>query len=408
MPDIKGKKLSIVIPAYNEEDSIKEIITRCLSAREGICRETGLSSVEVIAVDDGSHDKTREIAESIAGAKVVVHPVNKGYGAALMTGFEAASGDYLSFLDADGTCDPKAFASLCRALKEKDAELVIGNRMHADSRMPRVRYIGNRVYAAIISRLSGVSVGDTASGMRVFSKDLLPRLYPLPTGLHFTPAMTARSACMGARITEVPIPYSERAGESKLNVVQDGLRFLNVILGIIFAYYPLRIFGPAGLAFLGAALAYGIWPVSYYIEHRELLPDLMIYRLLTVVTLAVCGLICLAFGGIAQKLSDIATRRAPGFWDRPGLRYAAVFAGIILVLGGIGLNTRTIIEYISTRTISTHWIYVLTGSLAVISGTVLGSFGITLGLVRHLPRPREMPCPEGARLRGSDPGGVKE
>ncbi len=398
MPQIKGRKLSIVIPAYNEEQSIREIITRCLEAREGICREAGLSAVEVIAVDDGSRDKTREIAEAVAGARVVVHPVNKGYGAALMTGFEAASGDYLAFLDADGTCDPKVFGGLCRAVAEQDAELVIGNRMHADSQMPRVRYIGNRVYAAIISWLSGVPVGDTASGMRVFSRDLLPRLYPLPTGLHFTPAMTARSACMGTRIAEVPIPYLERAGESKLNVVQDGLRFLNVILGIIFAYFPMRIFGPAGLLFLAAALAYGLWPVSYYLEHGELIPDLMIYRLLAIVTLAVCGLICLAFGGIAQKLSDIATRRKPGFWDQRWLRWSSVTAGALLILSGLALNVRTIIEYVSTRTISTHWIYVLTGSLLVISGTVLWSFGITLGLVRHLPQLRDAgsSAPEGS------------
>jgi glycosyltransferase involved in cell wall biosynthesis len=386
---MKGKSLSIVIPAYNEEDAIEEILSRCLEAIPKLRQEAGLSSVEVIAVDDGSRDKTRELASKFKDAKLVVHAVNRGYGRALMTGFEAASGDYLSFLDADGTCDPLAFIGLCQALESKGADMAVGNRLHGKSEMPLIREIGNRFYAGVISWLSGVSVADTASGMRVFKKELLPRLSPLPSGLHFTPAMTARAACMGAKIVEVPIPYAERQGQSKLNVIADGLRFLNVILGIIFAYYPLRIFGPMGLAFLLVALGYGIWPVTFYLEHRYLLDAEMIYRLLTIMTLSVCGLIALAFGLIAQKASDIATRRPANWLDEPGLRYGAIAAGILLGLGGVVLNTRTIVEYATTRHIQTPWIYVLTGGLCVISGTVLSAFGITLGLVAHLPRARE-------------------
>lgn len=381
----KGKTLSVVIPAYNEEDAIEEILTKCLSARERICRETGLAGVEVIAVDDGSRDRTRELAGKFTEAKLVVHPVNKGYGQALMTGFKAASGDYLGFLDADGTCDPLAFIPLYKALVDRGADLSIGNRLHPGSKMPRIRTIGNKIYAQIISKLTGVPVSDTASGMRVFARHMLAKLEPLPTGLHFTPAMTARAACMGAKIAETPIPYADRQGESKLNVVSDGVRFLRVILGIVFAYYPLRIFGPAGLLFALVGLGYGVHPVTYYLEHGRLEPDVMIYRLLTIVTLMACGLVCLTYGGLAQRVSAIANGKPAGVLSRHWLRELAIIMGLAFALGGVVLNSKTIVEYAATGQITIHWIYVLTGGLAVILGTVLTCFGITLGLLGHLP-----------------------
>ncbi|MDE2238281.1 MAG: glycosyltransferase family 2 protein, partial [Elusimicrobia bacterium] len=168
--------LSIVIPAYNEESAIEAIIARCLGAREMICREAGLSSVEIIVVDDGSRDRTRALASGFSGISLIPHPANRGYGAALLTGFSAASGDYLGFLDADGTCDPLAFIELYRALARSGADMAVGNRLHGGSRMPKLRALGNRFYAAVISRLSGTTVRDSASGMRLFSRGLLDRL----------------------------------------------------------------------------------------------------------------------------------------------------------------------------------------------------------------------------------------
>ncbi|MFA6315894.1 MAG: glycosyltransferase family 2 protein [Elusimicrobiota bacterium] len=384
-----AKTLTIVLPAYNEEEALPSALKQCLDAEEALRRETGLDAVEILVVDDGSKDATRRIAAGFERVRVVSHPVNRGYGAALMTGFAAARGGLLAFMDADGTIDPLCFIDLHRELVRTGADLAIGGRLHHGSQMPRVRVLGNRFYAAVISRLTGVAVTDTASGVRLFSRRLLPRLLPLPEGLHFTPAMTARAACMGARIVEVPIAYAERMGRSKLNVLADGMRFLRVILGVIFAYYPLRIFGPAGLLFALTALAYGAGPIAQYLSLRRLEnPEDMIYRLLAIVTLAVCSLICLTFGGIAQKLSDAAVGRGSGFWDRPRVRDYSLAVGVVLVLAGVLLNTRTIIEYVTSRQIHQHWIYVLTGSLAVISGTVLAAFGVTLDLARHLPSSR--------------------
>lgn len=380
--------LSIVVPAYNEEAAIAEILRKCLEARGPLRLRTGLSAVEVIVVDDGSRDRTGDLARGFQEVRLLVHPANRGYGAALMTGFEAAAGDYLGFLDADGTCDPLVFADLYRALEEQGADLAIGNRLHPGSRMPGIRKVGNRLYALLLSKLTGIAVSDTASGMRLFRRGLIDRLRPLPAGLHFTPAMTARAACIGARIAETPIPYAERRGRSKLNVFVDGLRFLRVILGTIFAYYPLRVFGPLGILLGAIALGYALGPVSFYLVHRRL-EERMIYRLLTILALTVCALITLTSGFLAQKLSDIASRRPRGYRENPRLEGASVGLGLLLGLGGVLFNSRTILEYASSGRITIHWVYVLTGGLAVISGTVFFCFGVTLSILAHLPKAEE-------------------
>ncbi len=376
--------LSIVIPAYNEEEAIDDILRRCLDARAVLMKEAGLAGVEVLVVDDGSRDKTREKAAKWTDAKLVVHEKNKGYGAALMTGFRASSGDLLSFLDADGTCDPLAFKGLILDLRRENADMSVGGRMHAGSEMPAVRAFGNRLYALLLAGLTGVRVSDTASGMRVFRRALLPRLAPLPTGLHFTPAMTARAACMGARFVESPIPYAERTGRSKLSVMGDGMRFLRVILGTVFAYFPMRVFGPLAGACAVGALALSVMPVRHYLSQGRL-EDWMIYRLLTVTTLSVCSAAFAAFGLVAQNASDAALGRPLSWLDRPIVRETAGVLGAVLWLAGAGINWPTIVQYAATGHITRHWAWVLVGSLAVITGTVLASFAIALGAMAHLP-----------------------
>ena len=379
-----NEKLSIVIPAYNEEDSVDAILKSCLDARAVLIRDLNLSAVEVVIVDDGSRDKTREKARKWTEAKLVVHEKNRGYGAALMTGFRASSGDLLSFLDADGTCDPLAFAGLIKALREAKADMAVGARLHAGSEMPFIRTVGNRLYAALLRMLTGVRMTDTASGMRVFKRALLPRLAPLPTGLHFTPAMTARVACMGAVLVERPIPYSERVGQSKLSVASDGVRFLRVILGTVFAYFPLRVFAPLAAACVALAAGLVVMPARVYLRGSGL-EDWMIYRLLTVLTLVVCGAIFASIGLLAQKASNAALGRPAVWLDAPVVRESAGLAGLALWLLGVGVNWPTVLEYASTGHITRHWAWVLAGSLAVICGTVLVSLSIALGAFAHLP-----------------------
>jgi glycosyltransferase involved in cell wall biosynthesis len=246
--------LSVVIPALNEEDGIADIIERVLATRTSLA-QAGVENLELIVVDDGSRDRTPEIVASYPDVVLVRHPVNRGYGAAIKTGFRRANGNLLAFLDADGTYPPEDFPKLCRPILEGGADLVIGSRMAgADSDMPAVRRLGNTIFAGLVSIISNRHVTDSASGQRVLRSNILPHLYPLPDGLNFTPVMSTRAMHEQVRVVEVPIPYSERVGRSKLSVVRDGMRFLNSILMTALTYNPTRIFGLIGVGLIGTGL----------------------------------------------------------------------------------------------------------------------------------------------------------
>ncbi len=239
--------LSVVIPAYNEESGIEEISRRVLAVSENL-RRVGVAALELLVVDDGSHDATADIAASIPGVTLIKHPKNKGYGAALKTGFDEANGELIGFLDADGTYPPEYFPDLC-VVAMNGADLVIGSRMAgADSQMPATRRLGNLFFARLLTIVGRQSVSDSASGMRVFKREILEQLYPLPDGLNLTPVMSTRAVHERIAMAEVPIPYSERLGRSKLSVVHDGSLFLSSMLWTVMEYNPVRILGMIGMS----------------------------------------------------------------------------------------------------------------------------------------------------------------
>ncbi len=249
--------LSVVIPAYNEERGIAQIVERVLATRTGLA-EAGVDDLELIVVDDGSHDKTAAIASCYPQVRLIRHPTNRGYGAALKTGFSRARGNLLGFLDADGTYPPEHFPDLCQVALTENADLVVGSRMSgSESEMPLVRRIGNFIFANLVSLLGNHRVSDSSSGMRVIRREALPRLYPLPDGLNFTPVMSTRALHEKISWREVSIPYRERVGHSKLSVVRDGTRFLYTIIWTALNYNPVRILGgiSLGLAAIAGVIA---------------------------------------------------------------------------------------------------------------------------------------------------------
>ncbi|MFP4438656.1 MAG: glycosyltransferase family 2 protein [Chloroflexaceae bacterium] len=241
--------LSVVIPAYNEEDGIAAIVERVLAIRPALA-EVGVTGLECIVVDDGSKDRTAEIVRRYVPEVTLITQQNKGYGGALKTGFRAAHGELLAFLDADSTYPPEYFPQLC-SVALNGADLVIGSRMSgSQSEMPLVRRVGNFIFANLLSLVSGVRISDSASGQRVLRREILPVIYPLPDTLDFTPAMSTRALHEELNMVEVPIPYKERSGRSKLSVVKDGLRFFKSIVWTALTYNPVRIFGGLGATLL--------------------------------------------------------------------------------------------------------------------------------------------------------------
>ncbi len=355
--------LTVVIPALNEEESIQSTVERCLAAREHICLNGHVRDIEVIVVNDGSTDRTAEIASEIASREASVSlidfPKNRGYGAALKAGFGQGQGDLVSFLDADGTCDPNYFANLCAAMHERNAAVVLGSRMGRGNQMPLVRRIGNCLYAALLGFLSGKAVTDTASGMRVIRRDALPDLYPLPDGLHFTPAMSARALLSDLRIVEVPMPYAERVGESKLHVLRDGIRFLVAIVNALLLYRPSRVFGVlSGLCVLTAVM-WGLYPLEFYWRNQRL-EEWMIYRVLLCAFLGICAFTFLGAGALAdQILALVYPRRWKSFlsqcagWLFSGRTLLPTAA--ICIAAGLALVWPGLKEYALTGHTSLHW-----------------------------------------------------
>jgi glycosyltransferase involved in cell wall biosynthesis len=173
--------LSIVIPAFNEERAIADIAQRVLAMKTALKR-VGVDALELLVVDDGSKDRTGEIAMGIEGVQLIRHASNRGYGAALKTGFAQAQGELIGFLDADGTYPPEYLPQLCEVAMNGH-DLAIGSRLAgAESHMPLMRRLGNLFFAALLSVVSRARVTDSASGMRVFKREIRTASRPFPTG----------------------------------------------------------------------------------------------------------------------------------------------------------------------------------------------------------------------------------
>jgi glycosyltransferase involved in cell wall biosynthesis len=368
--EVGSVTLSIVVPVYNEERGLQETIERLRQLRETVRVSGGwVLDVELIVVDDASTDGTPDLVKTYPDVRLIRHETNKGYGGALKTGFEAAKGSIVGFLDADGTYPPEEFPRLCETLFREEADIVVGSRMvGAASKMPIQRYIGNRFFAYFLSWIVGRTVTDTSSGMRVFRKRALDSLMRLPDGLHFTPAMSTRALHEGLRVVEIPIPYSERVGQSKLNPVADGFRFLNVIVGIARLYNPLKFFAAAGLFLLTLACLLAFDPVSYYLRFRRV-EDTEIYRLFTIMVLGVTGTNLITFGAFANCVLEIirAQPHTPNGWlgqylsSRRLIRRSGILGAVSMVMAVV-LNYQTVLEYVTTDHIYVHWVYILTGA----------------------------------------------
>lgn len=369
--------LSIVIPAYNEEDAIGNTVQLCLEARDTIQSHAPLSDIEIIVVNDGSTDRTAEIAQSFSEVIVVSLKKNQGYGAAIKEGFKRAKGTLLGFLDADGTCQPSNFKDLWAELNRQDADIVLGARLLRQNKMPCIRRLGNTFYAVLLGWLCGKTVTDTASGMRLMTRDAFERLSPLPDGMHFTPSMSAKALFSNMKILEVPISYEERIGRSKLKPLTDGIRFLGTILAAICHYRPERLF-ILGCTFclLGFTLL-ALYPTEYYFHHRYL-EEWMIYRFLVCLLLGCTAFTLLSAVAISEKLGQLRAgfSMESSFWGGVMLHWfegSKFYFLIIVLLVASGISVFPgMIEYLSSGHVTLHWsrVIVTAAGLLVVAQAV--------------------------------------
>jgi glycosyltransferase involved in cell wall biosynthesis len=238
--------ISIIIPAYNVEGSIGNVLEGLRAWRD---------RAEIIVIDDGSTDRTAEIAER-AGVRVIRHRVNKGYGAALKAGIRAARGEVIVMMDSDGEHDAAQIQALLDAMP--DNEMVVGARGKG-SHAPLLRRPGKWILSKVANYLAETNIPDLNSGLRAFRKDIVLRFMPiLPNGFSFTTTLTLALFKEGYNIAYVPITTTPRVGKSTVDPIRDGINTLMLIIRIIALFDPIKVFLPMSIVLFLIGVAYWI------------------------------------------------------------------------------------------------------------------------------------------------------
>jgi glycosyltransferase involved in cell wall biosynthesis len=219
----------------------------------------------VIVVDDGSRDGTDEVLSRHNNPKlrVIRHPTNRGYGAAIKTGMAHSRQPWILITDADGTYPNEHIPEV---LAHRDLhEMVVGARIGSVSRIPLIRRPAKWVLGGLASYLSRTPIPDLNSGLRVMRKEIVAKFENiLPNQFSFTSTITLAMLSTGYPVKYVPINYMRRAGTSKIRPIADTLGFLKLIIRTITYFDPLRVFLPVAILFLLAAVGVGVGSYSVY------------------------------------------------------------------------------------------------------------------------------------------------
>ena len=231
-------RISIVLPAKNEAAALKTLLPRLRAAQP---------DAEIIVVDDGSTDDTREICAA-AGVQCQSSPYSMGNGAAIKRGARAATGDILVFMDGDGQHDPADIARLLAKLAE-GYDMVVGARDWG-SQAGVGRGVANTIYNWLATRMTGHVVADLTSGFRAVRAERFREfLHLLPNGFSYPTTSTMAFFRSAYPVAYLPIKAAQRVGKSHIKPLKDGVRFLLIIFKIATLYSPLKLFVPSSAAF---------------------------------------------------------------------------------------------------------------------------------------------------------------
>jgi hypothetical protein len=324
-------EISVVIPCLNEEEAVGTVVDQAL---EGI-RRSGRSG-EVVVVDNGSTDRSAAIAAE-HGARVVTE-LRKGYGSAYLTGLQEAQGRYIVMGDADETYPLVELGPFVDRLEGGD-DLVMGSRfngtIHGDAMPFLNRFVGNPILTGMLNVLFGVKVSDAHCGMRAITKDAAASLDLHSTGMEFASEMVFKAYRRDLKVSEIPIDYFPRTGESKLNRFGDAWRHVRFML----LYSPswLYLVPGAALLLLGFAgmLLLATGPVDVFGRSWQ------IHTMLGFVALTLIGAQVVQLGVFARTYARVRIGEQDPWLDRIGrglrLEHGLLAGGLLVLLAIVGL-----------------------------------------------------------------------
>lgn len=288
--------VSVIIPAYNEAEGVGGVVREVLGILADLDRP-----YEVIVIDDCSTDGTGELARE-AGAKVLTHARNKGYGGSLKDGVRAAQHPIVLFYDADGQFNADDIPTMLSYLPEYD--MATGWR-DSRSHVPKDRVLGKKVLAQVANYLAHQTIPDLNCGFRAIKRDILLRfLHLLPDGFSASTTTTMLFLKQGYNVRFVPTVIEARVGTSTVNPIKDGSRTVLLILRLITLLDPFRVFFPVSAVLLVAGIA---WATPFLAMGRGLSVGALF--------LMVTGMILFFFGLLADQVSSMRRELATFHWE---------------------------------------------------------------------------------------------
>ncbi len=281
-------RISIILPARNEAAGLSGFLPTLVAAFE---------DAEIIVVNDGSTDATAEIARQ-CGATVLTHPYSMGNGAAIKSGARRAHGNVLVFMDADGQHSVDDVTRLLAKIEE-GYEMAVGAR-HWDTQASTGRAVANRIYNRLASYMTGKHIEDLTSGLRAVRARHFKRfLYLLPNGFSYPTTCTMAFFRSGLPVAYVPIRARQREGKSHIRLIEDGLRFLVIILKVGTLFSPMRLFLPISALLFCLALSY--YGYTFFNFHRFTNMSALLF---------LSSLLCFLIGILAELVSSLHYKEA--------------------------------------------------------------------------------------------------
>jgi glycosyltransferase involved in cell wall biosynthesis len=312
-------KLIIYMPAYNEEEQIQKVLQNLPKSLEGI------SQLEYLVIDDGSSDRTAQLAAE-CGAEVVSHGRNRGVGSAFHSAVEFAlehGADVLVGIDADGQFDSSEICALIAPILAKQANLVIGNRF--DSGMPenmsRIKYWGNQRVARLVSAVCGQQFADVSCGFRAYDREALYRLNIFGK-FTYTHETILSLSYQDLKIVDHPIRvkyFPERKSRVAGSITNYAVQTSKIILRVLLDYRPIRVFGAVGAGLILAGMLCGLFLLGHYILTQTFTP----YKNIGFIGLGlvVSGLLVLIIALVADMLNRIRMNQDKVLYEIKKIRY---------------------------------------------------------------------------------------